>query len=123
STDPTIENYGNVHIGSPVAGSIYTVAVSAKDPRLVIAASNDSGLVLSRDKGETWVELSTPKKASGAAFDPADAQVIYGTFFTDGVWKSTDSGKTWARLSGGLPADISLREVVVSPANSQDVYV
>ena len=123
SSENPISIYGNVRIGAPVAGSVYSVAVSDRNPSLVIAATNDSGLVLSRDKGATWTPLSTPRQASDATFDPADEKIVYGTFFTDGVWKTIDSGKTWTRFSDGLPPDISLREVVVSPASSQDVYV
>jgi len=123
SKDKAVQNYGNIRLGEPAAGSIYSVAVSAKDPSLVVAATNDSGLVLSRNKGETWAELPTPKRASSACFDPVDPKVIYGTFFDNGVWKSTDLGQTWKRLAGGLPDTVSFREVAVSPANPLDVYV
>jgi len=122
ASDKKLQSYGNISLGDPVSGSIFTVAVSGKDPNLVVAATNDSGLVMSSDKGATWKELDTPEKAAGACFDPADPNVIYATFFTDGVWKSADRGATWKKITDGMLPDISFREIVVSPANSQDVY-
>ncbi|MES2658955.1 MAG: hypothetical protein V4689_10070 [Verrucomicrobiota bacterium] len=117
-----LRSYGNIRIGEPAQGSIYSVAVTAKDPSLVIASTDDSGLVLSKDKGATWTALATPRKASSACFDPADPNVIYATFWDDGIWKSTDQGKTWKKLSEKLPPTVSYREVTVSPSNSLDVY-
>ncbi len=115
--------YGNLRIGDPVVGSVYSVAVSPVDPTRVIAATDSNGLVLSSDQGNSWVRLETPQKASGVAFDPQHANVVYGTFFSDGVWKSVDYGKTWSRLEEGISDKVSLLEVAVSPTNSQDVYV
>ncbi len=103
-------------------GSAYAVAVAAKDPALIIAATEGAGLVLSEDAGKSWRELDTPKKASSAAFAETDSNIIYASFFKDGIWKSTDKGKTWNRSSEGLPANASIREVAVSPSNALDVY-
>ncbi len=122
STSKAVQSYGNIRIGNLASGSVYSVAVAAKQPSLVLAATNEAGLVLSEDGGQTWSELNTPKKAACATFDPADPNVIYGAFFTDGIQKSTDKGKTWTKLSAGLAKDFSVKEVVVSPANSLDVY-
>jgi len=122
SKDKAIQSYGNIRLGSPAAGTIYSVTVAQKDPSLVLAATQDSGLVLSADAGQTWTELKTPKKASSAAVAPSDANIIYGAFGKDGIWKSTDKGQNWTDMSKGLPKDASVLEVVVSPANPLDVY-
>ena len=117
------QKYGNLKIGDPEAGPVYTVAISPIDSKRVIAASSGNGLVLSSDGGESWVDLDTPKKASGVTFDPQNANIVYATFFSQGVWKTTDYGQTWSRLESGVPDNVSLLEVAVSPADSQDVYV
>lgn len=117
-----IAGYGNINAGDPIAGTVYSVAVAATDPSLVVAATDDSGLVLSQDAGQTWVELNTPKKASNVTVDPKNPNIIYGSFFTDGVWKSTDKGKTWTDISETFGKDLSVKEVAISPVNSQNVY-
>jgi len=123
NADKTVQTYGNIHTGSATSSStVFTVAVSPKEPATVIAATSDSGLVLSVDAGQTWTELPTPKKATAVTFDPTNPNVIYGGFATDGIWKSTDKGKTWIQLSQGLSAGSSIVEIVVNPANSPDVY-
>jgi len=106
----------------PAAGPVHAVAVAAKKPALVVAATDESGLVLSEDAGKTWRELDTPKKASSAVFAETDPNVMYGSFYKDGIWKSTDGGKTWKRSSEGITPDATLREVAVSPVEPLDVY-
>ena len=108
--------------GTAEPAPFHAVAVSAKNPALVVAATDDSGLVLSEDAGRTWRELDTPKKASSAMFAETDPSVMFGSFYKDGIWKSTDTGKTWSRLTEGVPADVTFREIAVSPANALDVY-
>ena len=116
-------SYGNLRAGTPAGGTVYSVAVAAKDPALVLAATADAGLILSRDAGQSWSELpALPKRASSVAISPADANVIYAAFFTDGIGKSTDKGQTWTSVSAGLGADVSITEVAVSPVQPLDVY-
>jgi len=122
-TDKQIQGYGNMRVGEPKAGGIYSVVVSKKNPSIVIAGTSDSGLVLSEDKGATWRALGTPMKAAIAAFDESNSDVLYGAFWEQGVWKSTDKGATWVKLSNGLNPKLSAREIVVNPDNSQEVYV
>ncbi len=118
----TVQSYGNIRVGEAAAASVCSVAVSAKMPALVMAATHDAGLVLSEDAGQTWRALETPKKASNVAFDPVNPNIIYGSFFKDGIWKTTDKGKTWTRISQDFAKDISIWEVAVSPANPLDVF-
>jgi photosystem II stability/assembly factor-like uncharacterized protein len=117
----TVQTYGNIRIGDAAAGSVHSVAVSAKMPLLVAAATADAGLVISEDGGKTWRALETPKRAANVTFDPANPSIIYGSFFKDGIWKSTNRGKTWTRISQDFSKEISIVEVAVSPANSLDV--
>jgi photosystem II stability/assembly factor-like uncharacterized protein len=124
SSDKKVQSYGNVKFGEAAAGgAVSSVVVSASNPNKVLAATSDTGLLLSDDKGETWKPLPTPTKAMHAAFDPANASVIYGAFGTDGIHKSTDGGATWAKISAKLSPKFSAREIAVNPANSNDVYV
>ncbi len=119
----SVPTYGNVRIGALQGNPVYSVAVAENDPSLVLAATDDTGLILSRDAGITWRELPLPRKASSAAVAASDPSVIYATFFQDGLRKSTDKGRTWRDLSQGFPKGASLHEVAVSPANPDEVYV
>jgi len=122
STSKVVQHYGNIALGAARSGGIYSVTVAPKDPHLVLAATDDAGLIRSQDGGATWQELPTPQKASSVMVAATDSNIIYGSFFTDGIWKSTDQGNTWTRISQGLGKGGSITEVAASPANAQDVY-
>lgn len=123
SADKFFGTYGNAKtMVTPPAKTVYSVAVALKNPSLVAAATEESGVLLSEDAGKTWRELDTPKKATSAVFADTDPRIMFGAFGKEGIWKSTDQGKTWTRSLEGALADADLREVVVSPANTLDVY-
>ncbi len=126
TADKALQSYGNVRVGESAAGAggaASSVVVCATNTNKVLAATSDTGLLLSDDKGETWRPLPTPKKALHAVFDPVNASVIYGAFATDGIHKSTDGGATWVKVSSALPAKFSAREVAVNPLNTNEVYI
>lgn len=121
-TDQTLQAFGNIRLGAPPAGPLHSISVSAKNPAWVIAGGSESGLLLSRDHGRSWTGLAGPREAAGAAFDPTDPNILYGAFFKTGILKSTDAGSTWTDCSAGLAKGVSISEVVVSPANPQDLH-
>jgi len=123
SKSKSVPTYGNIRVGTPSGNPVYSVAVAPKDPALVLAATDDAGLLLSRDAGATWQELPLPQKAACAAVAPSDPAVLYAVFFKEGLRKSTDKGKTWQDLSQGFPKNATLHEVAVSPADPDDVFV
>jgi photosystem II stability/assembly factor-like uncharacterized protein len=80
------------------------IAVSAADPRRVYAlveAQPGGGLYRSDDAGDTWRLVSDRRELITRPFyydnitaDPANADVVY--VGTEGFYKSTDGGRTWA---------------------------
>jgi photosystem II stability/assembly factor-like uncharacterized protein len=85
--------------------------------------SEERGVFRSTDGGKTWQKVLYQDTDTGAvdlAADPSTPDVVYAAlwqarrypwqaYFTpiagpgSGIWKSTDGGKTWARLGAGLP--------------------
>jgi len=120
--DAGLQTFGNLHVGPPLAGTVYGVAVAPSKPTRVAAATQDEGVLVSDDAGKTWHPLATPARAAAVAFDPADPDVIYGAFFKDGLRKSTDGGRTWHPLQTRAHADIDMLDVAVSPANPRTLY-
>jgi photosystem II stability/assembly factor-like uncharacterized protein len=120
--DQTMQTFGSIHVGAPAAGPAHSVTIANTDSSLVIAATDDAGLLLSRDAGKTWKRLSTPAQAAHATFDPTNADVMYGAFFKNGIMKSTDGGKRWTKISKGILTNSEMIEVAVSPANPNDIY-
>lgn len=135
--------------GSPWGNSFYQIAF---DPflknRVYAAASNThdipdwrliddlptpqtGGVVISEDGGDTWKRLWAldPEKVitsicvDAKASKDKDNVVLYAAAYDDGVYKSTDSGKTWAKKSNGLgyPGNARVHRVIVHP-ESGNVY-
>ncbi len=107
----------------------------------VFADSHARGVYVTWDGGKTWQHTLFVGPQSGAsdlAMNVQDPSVIYAgiwqfqrrpwTFTSggpqDGIYKSTDGGRTWTRLSGhGLPTGITGRiGLAVAPSNGNRVY-
>ncbi|KAI2617762.1 glycoside hydrolase family 74 protein [Hypoxylon sp. NC1633] len=98
---------------------IDAVALDPQDENVVYAAAgmytNDwdpkpGSIIRSSDKGATWEIASLPFKVGGnmpgrgmgerLAVDPANSDILYfGARSGNGLWKSTDGGKTFSKVS------------------------
>ncbi len=101
----------------------------------------DRGLYKTTDGGKTWekiLEISENTGVNHITMDPRNPDVIYALseqrrrhFFTkigggpeSGVHKTTDGGKTWQKLSRGLPSGhVGGGCIEVSMANPDYVYL
>ncbi len=107
----------------------------------VFGPSHDRGVYVTWDGGKTWGQtlfVSDQSGASDLAMDPNNGNVVYAgiwhfkrepwTFTSggpdDGLYKSTDGGKTWTKLTGhGLPTGITGRiGLAIAPSDSKRVY-
>jgi photosystem II stability/assembly factor-like uncharacterized protein len=103
--------------------------------------SPDRGVYKSSDFGKTWEKILYVNERTGCAdlaMDPNNPSVLYAAmwehrrrpdFFVSGgknsaLMKSTDGGKTWAKVSGGgFPtSDLGRVAVAIAPSNSKTIY-
>ncbi len=137
------------NVGLRDSRQIGRVRVHPHDPDLVYVAalghtfgpSHERGVFRSRDGGQSWKCVLFVNDSTGAVdlcFDPKNARVLYATTWQvrrtpwslesggagSGLWKSTDGGDTWKRLTGeGLPKGLWGRVgVAVSPINTDRVW-
>jgi photosystem II stability/assembly factor-like uncharacterized protein len=116
--------------GVETYGTVFALAPSRLE-RDVIWAGSDDGLVhVTRDNGRSWQDVtpkSVPKYLKITTIEdsphrPGTAFMTAHRFLLDDlkpyIFKTTDYGKTWTRISNGIPADEiahSIREDVVRP--------
>jgi hypothetical protein len=90
--------------------------------RVLYAASYPTGPVLrSADGGFSWQPLAgSPQAVTTLAIDPVQPQILYAGTAT-GLFRSTNGGAHWAKLTRGL-LDFSITALAVDP-RSRTVYV
>ena len=135
-------------IGLREAGLIGRIAVDPRHPTLLFVAALghpfgknvERGVYRSRDGGDNWEKVLFLSDSVGAvdlSMNPNNPREIYAGMWRaerkpwtlidaateGGVYKTTDGGDTWHKLSGGLPEGLTGRiGVTVSPANPDRVW-
>jgi photosystem II stability/assembly factor-like uncharacterized protein len=85
-----------------------------------------SGVLATQTGGAAWTMLATPTFAgnrfSRIVVSPGAPQRLLAAT-NGGLYRSIDSGVTWARLANGLPgADVAATDVAVDPTNPATAY-
>jgi photosystem II stability/assembly factor-like uncharacterized protein len=135
SNDPMLRGFEFRSIGPAVMmGRLDDIVGTEKDPMLLYIGFATGGVWKSTDGGLYWHSMfdNMPDESIGSiAIAPSDPNVVYvgtgepnnrqSSSIGDGVWGTTDGGKTWNHL--GLENTQSIGRVVVDPTNANVVYV
>ncbi|MDE1886526.1 MAG: hypothetical protein KGI32_00125, partial [Gammaproteobacteria bacterium] len=129
--------YSNLHwrlIGPFRSGRVLAVSGVPGQPNHFYFGSVDGGVWETNDAGRTWVPIfdNEPAGSIGAiAVAPSDPEVIYvgsgeadmrsDIGYGNGMYKSSDAGKTWTHI--GLTDSMQIGKVLVDPKNANVVYV
>jgi photosystem II stability/assembly factor-like uncharacterized protein len=136
------------NIGLPESRHINRIVVHPTDPdRVWVAAlgsvfgpSDDRGVYRTSDGGKTWKKVLFVNSGTGAielVASPADPNTLYAAMWTTerkpwaifsgstagGVFKTTNGGDSWTKLTNGLPDLIGRIGLDISPARPDRVYV
>ena len=130
------------HIGRIVIDPKASNVVFATAMGSMWSPGGDRGVYKSTDGGKTWTQSLKPDNEwTGAyelAMDPRDGNVLYATTyqrgrrqwgFIDGgpgsaVYKSTDAGATWSKITRGLPGEeLGKIGLALSPVDPNVLYV
>ncbi|MEM1359419.1 MAG: hypothetical protein AAGF89_14530, partial [Bacteroidota bacterium] len=108
----------------------YTQKLVVNATGTLFAATRNGGVQASTDGGQTWNKILG--SGEGASSDRAadlelatngDLYATLGLFDSDGIYKSTNNGENWTRLTNGLPNNGYERiEVAIAPSNASVVY-
>jgi photosystem II stability/assembly factor-like uncharacterized protein len=136
------------NVGLKASEHVGKILVHPKDPRIVYVAAQgplwskggDRGLYRTTDGGATWKAVLTVSENTGVTdvvMDPRDPDVLIAAawqrrrhVFTliDGgpesaIYKSTDGGESWRKVSSGLPKeDLGRIGLAIAPTDPDTVY-
>jgi len=122
-------------IGPPIAGGrVAAVAGTPQDDQLYYLGTAGGGVWRSVNGGATWQPVFEKQAVSAigaVAIDPTNERVVWaGTgeanprndvSYGDGLYKSSDGGKTWRRA--GLAGVWSISRIAIDPRDSRHVVV
>jgi len=135
-------------VGLGNVGQISQIIVDPTNPDVVFvgatghvwAPNSDRGVFRTTDGGKTWKKVLFVNDSTGVAdlaIQPGNAKVLFAAMWefrrypwtlvdggpNSGIYRSTDGGDTWKKLSKGLPeGPLGRIAVAVAPTNPNHVY-
>jgi len=135
-------------VGLDSTERIAMIAIHPKTPSTVFVAApgplfHDSphrGLYRTTDFGSTWTKVLSGDERTGCTdvvIDPKNPKIMLASMWSfrrtpysfssggkdGGIYRSTDGGNTWTRMTKGLPAgDVGRIALAMSPKDSRLVY-
>ncbi len=136
------------HLGLKASEHIGMIAIHPRNSDVVYVAAQgplwrsggDRGLYKTTDGGQTWeriLHVSDDTGINEVHLDPRDPDVIYASAYQrrrrvwtlinggpeSAIYKSTDAGKTWRKLTRGLPeVDLGRIGLDIAPTRPDTVY-
>jgi photosystem II stability/assembly factor-like uncharacterized protein len=136
------------HLGLTTSERITRILVSPRNPNMVYVGvlghvfgpNPDRGVYMSANGGDSWEKVLYIDDMHGVAdmdIDPRNPNIVYAAMWRferkpwthtsgseqGGVFRSVDAGRTWKKLTSGLPKLLGRIAVKVSPSNPDVVYV
>ena len=137
------------HLGLRDGQQIPALVVDPHDSNRLFAAvlghpygpNEERGIYKSTDGGATWKKVLSKDENTGGSdikMDPSNPDVLYASLWEaregpwednntyngagGGLFKSTDNGETWKRLSNGLPPNLVQVNVAIAPSEPNRLY-
>ncbi len=138
-----------MHLGLQNGQQIPKIAVDPKNPDRIFVAvlghpygpNEERGIYRSTNGGKTFEKILYKDENTGGddvTIDPHDPNIIFATLWESregpwengawsgtggGIYKSTDGGTTWKKLSKGLPENLVQAHIAIAPSSSSIIYV
>jgi photosystem II stability/assembly factor-like uncharacterized protein len=136
------------HMGLKDSERISAIVINPQNPDIVyigalghaFGPNEERGVFMTTDGGKTWARTLYIDNQHGVAdleIDPTNPNILYAGMWSferkpwthrsgdekGGVYKSIDGGRTWNKLTNGLPKLMGRIGVRVAPSNPNVVYV
>jgi photosystem II stability/assembly factor-like uncharacterized protein len=123
SQDPT-KGWQKLPYNSSIDPRTTSISTSVKQPEVIWAGTAASGVIVSRDGGQTWRQVEgipTDAPVNTVMQDPQRPGYIYvGT--KQAFYSSHDDGANWSRRGGNLPFG-DFTSILINPRNVDEIFV
>jgi photosystem II stability/assembly factor-like uncharacterized protein len=137
------------HLGLRDGQQIPALAIDPRNPERVFAAvlghpygpNPQRGIFRSDDGGATWEKVLFKDENTGGSdveIDPSNPDIVYASLWQSrlgpwednngfagtngGLFKSTDGGRTWKKLTRGLPDDLAQINIAIATSQPNRLY-
>ena len=137
------------HLGLRDGQQIPALAIDPENPNRIFAAvlghpygpNAERGIFRSTDGGATWQKVLYKDENTGGSdveIDPSNPEIVYACLWQSrlgpaednnafagtegGLFKSTDGGSTWRKLTKGLPGNLQQINVAIAPSHPERIY-
>jgi len=121
------------NVGAEFYNTLFYLVESPHEQGFIWAGSDDGLVHLSKDGGQTWIDVSPPHKGEAminsieiSPHDPGTTYLAVTGYklndFSPYVYQTTDYGEHWKRIDRGLPVDTFVRVVREDPARKGLLY-
>jgi peptidoglycan hydrolase-like protein with peptidoglycan-binding domain len=123
TSDPML-GWDRVSYGPNLDARTSCISTSPQAPSVILVGTAMSGVLISRDAGETWQQVSgIPNNfpVNVIVQDPQRASFMYvGT--KQAFFMSQDGGENWTRRGGNLPFG-DFTSILINPRNTNELFV
>ncbi|HEY2431096.1 MAG TPA: hypothetical protein VGI12_00385 [Vicinamibacterales bacterium] len=134
-TPDSIKGFALRSLGPDITtGRISDIDIDPKNPNVWYVASASGGLFKTDDRGNHFSAIfdeGGSYSLGAVKVDPKDSKVVWlatgennnqrSVGYGDGIYKSTDAGKSWKRM--GLENSEHIQNILIDPRNSNVVFV
>ncbi|HTG94418.1 MAG TPA: hypothetical protein VL866_17620, partial [Pyrinomonadaceae bacterium] len=135
------------HMGLKESEHVSAIVINPNNPDIVYVGAlghafgpnDERGVFMTTDGGKTWAKtlfIDNQHGVSDLEIDPSNPNILYAGMWSfdrkpwthrsgsekGGLYKSIDGGRTWKKLTNGLPKLIGRIGVRVAPSNTNVVY-
>ncbi len=118
------KGWEKISFGEGINHNVFAITATPLVPGTIWAGTATSGVIVSRDNGETWEKVGGAPESvpiSSIVIDPKRPNYIYvGSIHS--LYLSRDGGRTWQRRGGNLPLG-NYTSILIDPRNSDEVLV
>lgn len=105
-----------------VGSYIARIKIKPTDSNIIHLAS-DRGYLQSTDGGTSWTRFLSTNWCTDLALSPPAPSLVFAAIRSDGIYKSTDDGASWNKLTNGLPASGFARiNMAISLSDTNVIY-